>query len=119
MGTNLLNLSPFYLDGRTHRGARLRLLRLAFGSPHAACALFAALLTPNLPLRRVTAVISGSPFGFLAETLPGGSSLKSVLLPILRLSAFPGTFTVLRLRFPSKTSRGLRLVQSYTLNFTT
>jgi hypothetical protein len=26
--------------------------------------LFAALLTPNLPLRRITAVTSGSPFGF-------------------------------------------------------
>jgi hypothetical protein len=40
------------------------------------------------------------------------------LLSVLRFLAFPGTFTVLRRRFPLKTSRGLRLVQLCTLNFT-
>jgi hypothetical protein len=37
-----------------------------------ACAAFPALLTPNLPLQPVTVVISGSPFGLLAETFREG-----------------------------------------------
>jgi hypothetical protein len=67
----------------------------------AACALFLAFLTRNLPLQPVTVVISGSPFGLLAETFREGVVYSPFGCPILRWRAFPGTFAVLRPRFPS------------------
>ena len=94
MGTNLLNLSPFYLDKRTRRGARLRLLRLAFQSFTLLAQCF-CLFDPNLPLQLVTAVTSGSPFGFLADSLREGSCLKSVRLIHLTMSGFQGTLVCL------------------------
>ena len=71
MGTNLLNLFPFsqtsglvVVPGYGYCGWSCGL--------YAACALYFAFPTPDLPLHPVTVAISGFPFGFLAETFREG-----------------------------------------------
>jgi hypothetical protein len=89
-------------------------LRGYFGWPmsiDAACALFLAFLTRNLPLQPVTVVISGSPFGLLAETFREGVVISPFCCPILRWRAFPGTFAVFRPAISIKFSQDLRPVR--------
>ena len=117
MGTNLLNLFPFFLDKRTCHGVRLRLLRPVIWL----CFRLRFVSAPD-PEPSITTCYSGNfrlsfrfPFGFL----PGGSNLKSVLLFILRFPAFRVLSLSFGWRFPSKTSCNLRHTLFYTLNFTT
>ena len=116
MGTNLLNLFPSFLDKRTCRGARLRLFRLA--SLHSRrFRLVSCFLTQNHPLQPVTAAISGSPFGFLADSFLEGVVRRLFSGSVLRRSCLLVTFLVLRLPISPKTSPDLRHVPSCTSNF--
>jgi len=106
MGTNLLNLSP------SSQTSELVVVPGYgyYGWPFcadAACAL-SLLFDPYLPLQLFTAVTSGSPFEILADSFREEVALSPCCFPILRCSCFQGTPLVLRRRFPSKTSCGLR-----------
>lgn len=89
MGTNLLNLSPSFLDKRTCRGARLRLFRLAGEHRFRLRFLFCI---PG-PKPSITACYSGNfrlSFRSPCGNLPGGSCQKSVRLSHLAMACFPG-----------------------------
>lgn len=91
MGTNLLNLFPSFLDKRTCRGARLRLLRLAIGIQR--CLRFASCSSdPDLSLQPFTTVTSGSPFEILADPFRERSCPKSLRLFHLAMDVLSGYF---------------------------